>query len=180
MKHIAVVIDWYGPYTTEEALTAARNDGYSRGLYMAFGKGRYQRQAIAQYVGLSTQLSVRLANNRKLPDITRDKKIWLGEAVTAEPAGKRTKFTAASLDYAEWLHAYFMKLPMNSKKRVKPPPRSVTVLNHWWKKDYETPWVRRPDPAWPDLIDYVGSDYPAKLVWFGSRLKRIRPPFDES
>ena len=177
MKHLAIVIDWYGPYTLSEALLAAKNDGFSLGLYLAIGKRPYQRKSEAQYVGLSTWLATRLTNHHKLPAITKDMKLWLGEASTAEPAGKKTRSTSPTLDYAEWLHAYFMKLPLNSKKTLWPPPKPVTVLNRWWKKDYKTPWVKRPDAAWPDLIDFLGSEYSAKLVWFGKKLKRVQPPF---
>ena len=145
---------------------------------MAIGKQPYQRTSQIQYVGLSAWLANRLSNHNTLPKITKDLKLWLGAASTAEPAGKKKKTTTATLDYAEWLHAYFMKLPLNSKKTCKPPPMPVTVLNRWWKKDYETPWIKRPDPAWPDLIDFLGSTYAAKLVWFGGRMKRVKSPFN--
>lgn len=178
MKHLAVVIDWYGPYTVTEALKVSKYD-YSSGLYVGIGKLHYAHGASKlQYIGLSKNLSRRLANHHKLPEITRDTKLWLGEVATSEPTGKKKKVTSTSLDYAEWLHAFFMQLPLNDKKKANPPNRSVTVLNRWWKKDYETPWVRRPHPLWPDLIDFINMELPAKVVWFGKKQKRVKPPFE--
>lgn len=178
MKHLAIIIDWYGPYTFLEALEASGHD-YGPGLYVGVGKRRYEHGASKpQYIGLSKNLAVRLANHKTLPEITRDAKLWLGEVSTAEPSGKKKKMTTVSLDYAEWLHAFFLQLPLNDKKKKNPPSRSVTVLNRWWKKDYETPWLRRPHPIWPDLIDFISTELPAKLVWFGKKQNRVKPPFE--
>ena len=180
MKHLAIVIDWYNPYTVKTALSAARYD-YDSGLYIGVGKRRYQHGASTlQYVGLSRNLGNRLSQHQKIPMVTRDAKLWLGEVGTAEIAGPKTKRTPASLDAAEWLHAYFLGLPLNERKTLNPPQRAATVLNRWWRTDYETPWVKRPHPSWPDLIDYLGPEQPGKLVWFGGKLKRVRPPFSES
>lgn len=177
MKHLALVIDWYGPYTYKEALEASKDD-YSAGLYVGIGKCRSERRtAKPQYIGISKNLGKRLEHHHKLPEITRDTKLWLGEVANFEPPGKRRKSTSASLDYAEWLHAYFLQLPLNDKKKINPPDRSVTVLNRWWKKDYETPWVKRPHTLWPDLIDFIDAEFPAKVVWFGKKQKRFKPPF---
>ncbi len=178
MRHFAIIIDWYGPYSIPEAIHASKNDGYSSGLYVGIGKKRHERGARKlQYIGLSNSLATRLANHHKLPDITRNAKIWLGEVATAEPSGKKQKITSASLDYAEWLHAFFLQLPLNNRKRINPPDRPVTVLNRWWQTDYKTPFVRRPHPHWPDLIDFAGTELPAKIVWFGKKQQRIKPPF---
>lgn len=177
MKHFAIVVDWYGPYTLAAALEAARYD-YSTGLYVGLGKLKYERgRAKPQYIGLSKNLRSRIANHHKLPYITKDMSIWLGEVATADPSGRKRKTTATSLDYAEWLHAFFLQLPLNRKKTVKAPDRSVTVLNRWWKTDYETPRVHRAHPLWPDLIDFIGPRTGAKVVWFGKKQERVKPPF---
>lgn len=176
-KHLAIVIDWYGPYSVKDALEAAKLDGFKGGLYVGTGKTLYARgDAKPQYIGLSKQLFSRLKNHHKLPDINRNAQIWLGEVATAEPSGKNAKSTAASLDYAEWLHAYFLQLPLNEKKKKYAPIRAVTVLNRWWKTDYESPWVRRPRSLnlWPDLIDFISTAYPAKIVWFGKKQERFK------
>jgi hypothetical protein len=177
MKHLAVIVDWYGPYTIDDALSVSKYD-YDSGLYVGLGKRRYRHGlAMPQYIGLSKNLRIRLANHHKLPEIIRDVKLWLGEVATPEPSGKKLKSTPATLDYSEWLHAFFLRLPLNDKKKKNPPSRPVTVLNRWWRTDYETPWIKRPHPLWPDLIDYIDAELPAKVVWFGKRQKRIKPPF---
>jgi hypothetical protein len=93
---------------------------------------------------------------------------------TAEPSGKRLKVTPATLDYAEWLHARFLHLPLNDKKTKRLPPRSVTVLNRWFGCDYETARGKRPHKDWPDLIDYPDYDLPARAVWFGTPGKQTK------
>jgi hypothetical protein len=42
------------------------------------------------------------------------------------------------LDYAEWLHVHFINLPQKYNKNSSPPYRSVTVLNRWWRDDFQT------------------------------------------
>ncbi len=174
MKHLAVVVDWYGPYTLDEAKLSARLD-YESGLYLGIGKLKHQKGApIIQYVGISKNLARRLQTHKKLPEILRETKIWLGEVATAEVPGKKIKKTVASLDLAEWALAYFLEIPMNEKKRKTAPSRAITLLNRWWNKiDYKTPWVKRPHAAWPDLIDFVSNEYVTKIVWFGGRVKRV-------
>jgi hypothetical protein len=108
--------------------------------------------------------------------VTHDPEYWLGEIATAEPSGRRMKVTKATLDYAEWLHARFLHLPLNEKKTKRVPRRSVTVLNRWWCEDYETPRRHRPHPDWPDLIDFPSFELPARVIWFGGRQRRFEPP----
>ena len=119
MKHLAVVIDWYGPYTRDEALDASKNDGYADGLYVGIGKQHRERgPSKPQYIGLSKNLATRIQNNHKLPKITHDARLWLGEIASFEPPGQKRKSTKASLDYAEWLHAFFLQLPLNEKRKL--------------------------------------------------------------
>jgi hypothetical protein len=175
MKHLAVVVDWYGPYSPDEAKVSSRID-YDSGLYLGIGKRKHQKSAaVPQYIGLSKNLAARLSNHNKLPDISRESRLWLGEVATAHVPGKKLKKTQATLDLAEWALTYFMAIPMNSKKRKSPPDRAITLLNRWWRKDFETPWIKRPHPLWPDLVDYLGSEYTTRLVWFGGRIKRVLP-----
>lgn len=170
-----IAVHWYGPYASIEAARADANELWGSGLYFAIGKTKYQRQPGCQYVGIASHLANRLkVRHHKLSRITSGMGLWLGEVVTAEPSGKRMKVTPATLDYAEWLHARFMKLPLNDKKSKTLPPRSVTVLNRWFSLK-ETARKRRPHPDWPDLIDFPGcdSDVPARAVWFGRRRHRL-------
>jgi len=168
MKPVVAVIEWYGPYTLESAQTASFD--YEDGIYLALGKTRSQRNIQLQYVGLASNLKARLnADHHRLPEISRDMSIWLGEVVSPRTPGKKIKVTDRMLDLAEWAHAYFLQLPLNKAKKANPPDRSITVYNRWWKTDFETPCRQRPHKNWPDIIDYIDKDYDAKLVWFGGR-----------
>lgn len=146
------------------------------GLYLALGKCKGERRNAMQYVGIGGALHTRLnERHHKLSLITREKQIWLGEIATAEPSGKRLKATRTTLDYAEWLHARFLRLPLNDMKTKALPPRGVTVLNRWFGTDYDTP-RRRPHPDWPDLIDYPDFKLPARAAWFGRRQRKFLAP----
>ncbi len=64
MRHLAIVIDWYGPYSVQEAIIAAKNDGYSSGLYIGIGKQFNERgTGKLQYIGISKNLATRIANH---------------------------------------------------------------------------------------------------------------------
>lgn len=182
-RHLMIAVDWFGPYNSlEEARDAASEWDWS-GLYVCVGKLAKQQKPAMQYVGISNQLSGRLSKrHHKLgldadaADPMRDPKIWLGEVVTAEPSGKKVKVTKATLDYAEWLHARFLRLPLNDRKTKTLPSRTVTVMNRWWKTDFKTPRRNRPNAGWPDLIDFQGIDLPARTVWFGGRQRTFSAP----
>jgi hypothetical protein len=175
-RHLMIAINWYGPYKDlDEARECARYD-YEHGLYLAIGKCHGERTKRLQYIGIGKKIHTRLNNrHHKLPLIVREREVWLGEIATAEPSGKRLKATRTTLDFAEWLHARFLNLPLNEKKTKALPNRSVTVLNRWFGLDYETP-KRRPHKGWPDLIDYPDFDLPARSVWFGVRQRRFLAP----
>lgn len=175
-KHLMIAVDWFGPYDLDSAREAAKSD-YGHALYMCLGRRPYQRSRTLQYVGIGNSVHTRLTEeHHKLQQVTRERQIWLGEIVTAEPSGKKLKVTRATLDYAEWLHARFLQLPLNEKKTKALPPRSVTVMNRWFKTDYETKYERRPHADWPDLIDYPDYNLPARLVWFGNKQKIFHAP----
>ncbi|USU13820.1 hypothetical protein NF701_08360 [Sphingomonadaceae bacterium OTU29THOMA1] len=176
-KHLMIAIYWYGPYRDlNEARRAARDD-YEHGLYLAIGKCRRERRLAMQYVGIGGSIHTRLNDrHHKLSLITRERQIWLGEIATAEPSGKRMKVTRTTLDYAEWLHARFLGLPLNDKKTKEPPNRGVTVLNRWFSADDYDATKRRPHSDWPDLIDFPGYQLPARAVWFGRRQRTFTAP----
>ncbi len=176
-KHLMIAVNWYGPYRDlDEARAAARQD-YGDGLYMCIGKRPYQRKVSMQYIGIGSNVHTRMKEgHHKLREVTQERVIWLGEIATAEPSGKRMKATKTTLDFAEWLHARFMQLPLNEKKTKDLPSRSVTVLNRWFKTDYATLYKRRPHPDWPDLIDYPDYELPARMIWFGGRQQYFHWP----
>lgn len=176
-KHLMIAINWYGPYADlDEARLCARHD-YDHGLYLAIGRVGRETSSTMQYVGIGSAIYTRLTKrHHALSKLADGYTLWLGEIVTAEPSGTRLKATRTTLDLAEWLHARFLRLPLNKMKTREVPSRSVTVLNRWFRKDYETPYVRRPHPDWPDLIDFPCFDRPARAVWFGARQRTFKAP----
>ena len=171
-----ISIDWFGPYTLDGAAEAAKSD-YDHALYMCIGKRKYERTAKLQYIGIGTNVTTRLKeDHHKLSHVTSERQMWLGEVSTAEPSGKKLKVTPATLDFAEWVYVRFLHPPLNVQKAVGLPPRSVTVLNRWFKTDYVTMRSNRPHPDWPDLLDYPDYGNPARLVWFGGKQKKFSAP----
>jgi len=175
-KHIAIVVDWYGPYSLNEAIKVSRKD-FGEGLYLLIGKTKYQKKpSKMQYIGIADDLFSRInGNHQKIPELSQECSIWLGEIASLGIPGPKSKVTNVQLDLAEWLHSYFLELPLNERKKVNPPDNTATLLNRWWFKDYETPRQKRPHKDWPDLIEYTGKKYGAKAVWFGVKLIKWRP-----
>lgn len=178
MRHLVTVIDWYGPFSHKEAVTAVKEDGFADGLYLCLGKtkGKHGNSKL-QYVGIAGKdLKSRVKTGHyKLDLVTRDRTLWLGEVSSLGVPGRKTKKTDPSLDFSEWALVYFLQPSLNDKKKYTPPARPVSVLNRWWKVDYKTPWVKRPHPELPEFIDYLGPKYKAKVVWFRSP-KRVAVP----
>jgi hypothetical protein len=170
VKHLVTVIDWYGPYSYKHALAVCKED-YAGGLYLCIGKLKGQRgKPRLQYIGIAgSDIGSRLRHpSHKVHSVTIEQEFWLGEVNSLGIPGKKLKKTNPSLDFAEWALVYFLNPGLNEKKIISPPNRPVTVLNRWWRPDYETPWIQRPHADLPDLIDYLGPEVRAKLVWFKS------------
>jgi len=177
VSHIAIVVDWYGPYSFDEARLAAKND-YGDGLYLVIGKKKGEWEHYIQYIGVSQNLSGRVNSaHKKIHMVTCDRTLWLGEIGSIGLPGKVNSKTVIDLriDLAESAHIYFLQPRLNDRKAYHAPKLPVTVLNRWWKTDYETPRKKRPHQGWPDLIDYTGIEYGARLVWFGGRVERWSP-----
>ena len=169
MRHLVTVIDWYGPFSSLTDANQAAKDEYDGGLYLCIGQQEHDTAPPSiQYVGIAQWDMASRVNERHhaLPKVKRGFKLWMGEVSSLESPGRRKKQIRPSLDYAEWCMAYFLGVKINNKKTKSPPDRPITVLNRWWKKDYETPYKQRPHPDWPDLIDFLGTGHKARLVWF--------------
>lgn len=175
-KHLVIAVDWYGPYDSiQSARKAIRADAFGSGLYFAIGRCRARDPLAPQYVGISKDLASRVGNQHGALTQISDLSLWIGEVGTASVSGPKVKATPPTLDFAEWLTAYFMDLPLNTMKRITIPNVSVSLLNRWWKQDYMTARKKRPHPDWPDFIDFLGHYYPTKIVWFGKKMKKVGP-----
>jgi len=95
MNHIAIVIDWFGPYRGLEEARAALKKDYEDGLYVGIGKVKHQKgRARIQYVGISKELLSRVCNaHHKLNQITRDQHIWLGEVASVGSCQERCRIS---------------------------------------------------------------------------------------
>jgi hypothetical protein len=71
-----------------------------------------------------------------------------------------------NLDIAEWMTAYFLRIPFNDRKSLNPPLLSAVILNRWWRIDYETASTR-PVARWADVIEWNQLTKTANLCWFG-------------
>ena len=137
MKPIVAVVDWFGPYTLEDAQKAAERY-FDDGLYVAIGKAKHDRATRVQYIGLASDLQARLGSRHQaLPNVTKEQALWLGEVVSPRTPGRKIKVTDRMLDLTEWAHAHFLQLPLNSKKKVTPPDRPIIVYNKWWRTELD-------------------------------------------
>lgn len=176
MKHIAVKIDWYGPYTSVLAAQAAAKSDFNGGLYLAIGALEGKPKNKIRYVGLSKNLFSRVnAKHSALSQFVGEHQIWLGEVASTGIPGPKIQSTDLHLDLAEWGHVYFLDPSLNDKKRWTPPKHPVTIINHWWDTEYETLVKKRPHKHWPDIIDFLGMEYGAKVVWYGGKCEKWKP-----
>ncbi|WP_157598186.1 MULTISPECIES: hypothetical protein [unclassified Rhizobacter] len=168
MKPVVALVEWFGPYSLESA--KRKSAGHDDGLYVVIGRRPQEDASRVQYIGLGSNLHRRLNGvHHAIPKVTDDCEIWLGDVISPRTPGRKIKVTDRMLDLVEWAHAYFLQLPLNSMKKARPPDRPIAVYNKWWQKNATVPYKRRPHRDWPDIIDYFGDEFPAKLVWFGGR-----------
>jgi hypothetical protein len=172
MRQIAIVIDWFGPYSLETAKKMAREE-FDSGLYMVIGKQKYQKSnAKLQYIGIATWLENRLCYaHETLCKIEHVHQVWLGEVVSTGVPGPKDQVRDVQLELAEWAHVYFTEVQLNEKKKSTPPRKPVTVINRWWKPD-EKPRLRKVHRDWPELIDYRGEEYGA-VIYNGKRHRHV-------
>jgi len=176
---IAIVVDWCGPFwSVNDAKVAIRKYGVGEGLYLALGKKSYQRESASlQYIGISNDTKSRIhGKNHPFKPIVHDLSLWIGSVVSHAVAGRKNASQSVAhsitVDRAEWAMAYFLALPLNVKKRAKPPPDSLILVNRWFQPDFETRRRHPGHPDWPDLIDYDKVENTASIVWFGTPGRR--------
>jgi hypothetical protein len=167
-KHLAVVVDWYGPYTETGDLS---QEGHDRpGIYVAIGKLAKAKTQI-QYVGISLKsVAERVAKpnhpiNKWIKGSGHLEQLWIGEIAS---------LGAGAIEAAERIHVFVLRPYLNQQLK-KRPRRAVTVLNRWWKDDKNR--AKRPIPTWPDLIDclWVAKDrVEARLISAGKNVRLVQ------
>ena len=174
MATVALIVDWCGPFKTiEDASRTADNLHFGEALYFATGKRRRQRAASLQYVGISNDPMSRLSKfHHKLPEITADVRIWIGEisshAIAGRKAARHPVAHSRAVELAEWALVYFLEIPLNRRKRKNPPNESVVLVNRWWNADNKTKRKHRGSRNWPDFIEYDQEYNYGRLQWFGT------------
>jgi hypothetical protein len=180
MTTLSVIVDWSGPFASiQDAKAAAADWDIGEVVYLATGKCRGQKISRLQYIGISSDPRSRFnKNHHRLPEITRAFGIWVGEIVSHGVAGRPSKRRpirhSIAVDRAEWTLAYFLELPLNKRKRRKPPPQSIALFNRWYKPDFDTRRTKRGHPKWPDFIEYDEDYELASIVFFGAPPRRKR------
>lgn len=149
-KPLAVIVDWFGPYYSQQEAAKCAKDGYGAGLYLIIGKKKYERGGSRlQYVGIADLLYGRLRGRHHIiPGVARERELWLGEIASAWGTGR------ARLELVEWAYIYFLDIAQNVRKKKTPPRKEITIINRWWPKDFTPVRMKRPHKNWPDVIDY--------------------------
>lgn len=143
--HQTFTIAWSGPWDLSDPIIRTQ----ASGLYLLYGKRRYERRARVQYCGITEQYYIdRFRNQYYLDEITRDLAIWLGQ-ITGVHTPER-----AQLLRAEHLIIHALQLPLNIQgTALLPPP--TTVLSLWYDQ------IGRPRAApYPDM--------PCVMSWDGA------------
>lgn len=164
MAHVAISVDWYGPYGSITEAQSKRRD-YREGLYVAIGQKKIGDRERILYIGLSNNPAGRVGNNHPtLASIEGHFHLWLGEISSTGKPGARTGVRSTTLDLAESALIYGLQPVLNARKLL-PPTTEISVLSRWWKRDYETEILHRPHREWADIVDYRGGDYGIRLGW---------------
>ncbi|MBZ0263484.1 hypothetical protein K8I28_02335 [bacterium] len=163
-KATAALVNWYGPYTYETAIEAAKND-YTEGLYLAYGREAHQKKDWIQYVGVSQNLYDRLKKPHQMyTQLTQKCEIWLGEIDSYKPSSRKRSNHSNILELTEDALIYFLQPGLNWSKYVNPPTTPITVFNRWWQTDYVTPYKKKPIKDWQDIIEFWGRDEGARII----------------
>lgn len=179
MGSVAIVVDWMGPFASiDQARSYSSDKGLGEVIYFALGRTRYQRSTRLQYIGISNNGSSRFTGqHRTLPEIRGNFALWIGVVASHGVTGRdkrRPIRHSLTINLAEWMLAYFLGLPLNVRKRRRPPNRSAVLINRWFQIDAEKRRVQRAHSDWPDYIEYEKDARFARLQWFGTPGKHKR------
>jgi hypothetical protein len=151
---IAVIVDWYGPYQKYESFTEAASDWGpdSKVLYMGVKrKAPGGNLRSVDYIGLSTNPSIRFQNHHKLKEAKLDE-YYAGEISSAGIPGRRSKKTAPDLDFAEGALISMLQPSLNDRRKIA-PKNCIVVYSRFFDPDGE--YEPQITPVWfPSVIAY--------------------------
>lgn len=148
---VAVIVDWYGPYTDLVAFRRmARNDWTvdGRTLYMALG-----RHNKVHYIGLTETPVGRICNRHDKLENADNRKFYIGEIVTQGMSGPRRRLRAPDLRLAEHALIRYLKPELNTNFIDTEPDDCVSVFSRFYDPDdWEKPTY--PLPKFPGFVAY--------------------------
>jgi hypothetical protein len=108
---MAVIVDWYGPYSSKSDLRDAMSEwpAGTRTLYMGVKRGN-----VVNYVGLTNRPGSRLNNHEKLAH-PENIKFFCGEIVTRGVPGRRRTKCVSDLKTAEHALIAYLQPPLERR-----------------------------------------------------------------
>ena len=160
---IAVVVDWYGPYTGLDALRDVIHsewEGVPRALYMALA-----RWNTYQYIGLTTDPPNRIHEGHEHLNHNDNDRFYVGEIVTQGITGPRNGGQPPDLRLAEHALISFLQPALNRNKKYTEPEDFVSIFSCFYRPrnsagDYEP--ATNPLPKFPTVLAYN----PYSQHWF--------------
>lgn len=146
---MAVIVDWYGPYSSKSALRDEMRcwSSGTRALYMGVKRGN-----IVNYIGLTNRPESRMSNHEKLahPD---NVKFFCDQIVTRGIGGRRSTKCKTDLKLAEHALIAYLSPAQNSNLSKRDLEDCVVVYSRFFDiKDEEK--TTNPLPKFPRMIAY--------------------------
>lgn len=157
---VAVVVDWWGPYTTAELKNGkapAWRDSGAKALYMSLGPHN-----VCRYVG-RTQRDVRkrVSGHHKLDE---GNTLFVGRLSSPGKPGPKPKKVPPDLDMAEQTLVYVLQPQDNEQLKQKPPEECACVFSRLFDPhDHDKPAPEIP-PKFPTFVAYDPTTSKAILV----------------
>jgi hypothetical protein len=149
---IAVIINWYGPYSTKADLARAMKETWGKGekcLYMASGvSGR------VRYLGRTDNPAARLANHEKMADAANCS-FYCAEIDSQGVSGPRSGRCQPDLDIAERTLIALLRPELNERGTRSLPGDCVVIYSRFFDAEDGFRRVDTP-PGFPQLIAYDG------------------------
>ena len=136
MNLSTIIVQWTGPYS----LADVRESRKKNGIYLLVGQRKYQRTDEIQYCGITEDYFYNRIHSpiHKATQIREDTlSIWLGEIVYPND------FDRQHLELAEHCFVSFWQTPLNERKVIYYPSRSVCFISQWFTCDGK-PRLRHP------------------------------------